>query len=73
LGELRRLSAPEVCKILSAHGFVQTRQRGSHIIMQRRAEGTTYTTAVPNYREIPVGTLMSIIRKSGLPRSLFEA
>ena len=72
LGKLRVLSAAEVCQILSAHDFVQVRQRGSHIIMQKRLPDTTVTVPVPNYPEISIGTLQSIIRQSGLPRYLFE-
>lgn len=72
MGSLRILSAQEVCQILEQHGFVLMRQRGSHIIMQRLTESTTITVVVPNYREIRIGTLQSIIRQSGLPRYLFE-
>jgi predicted RNA binding protein YcfA (HicA-like mRNA interferase family) len=32
----------------------------------------TLTVPVPMHRELAVGTLGSIIRQSGLPRSLFE-
>jgi predicted RNA binding protein YcfA (HicA-like mRNA interferase family) len=42
------------------------------MIMQKRAEGTTVTIPVPNHRELKSGTLASIIRQSGLPKSLFE-
>jgi len=72
LGRLRVLSAQEVCKILEQQGFIKVRQRGSHIIMQKQTEGSTITVPVPNYAEIRIGTLQSIIRQSGLPRSLFE-
>lgn len=72
MGKLRVLSAGEVCQILSQHDFVQVRQRGSHIIMQKRLPDTTVTVPVPNYSELRVGTLQSIIRQSGLPRPLFE-
>jgi predicted RNA binding protein YcfA (HicA-like mRNA interferase family) len=72
LGELRVLSGREVCAILAAHGFVQVRQRGSHIVMQRRDEAGTTTVPVPDHRELAIGTLRSIIRQSGLDRSLFE-
>ncbi|MEZ2248937.1 type II toxin-antitoxin system HicA family toxin [Microcoleus sp.] len=54
------------------YDFVQVRQRGSHIIMQQRLPNTTVTVPVPNYSEIKIGTLQSIIRQSGLPRYLFE-
>lgn len=72
MGKLRILSAREICQILVVHGFVEVRQRGSHIIMQLKTEETTITVPVPNYTEIKIGTLQSIIRQSGLPRYLFE-
>jgi predicted RNA binding protein YcfA (HicA-like mRNA interferase family) len=71
MGRLRVLSGREVCRILERHGFVEVRRRGSHVVMQRRtAEGTT-TVPVPDHPELKIGTLMSIIRQSGLPRSDF--
>ncbi|MGC1307731.1 MAG: type II toxin-antitoxin system HicA family toxin [Phormidesmis sp.] len=72
LGKLRILSAKQVCDILAAHDFAKVRQKGSHIIMQKQNDGSTTTVPVPNYKEIRVGTLQSIIRQSGLPRTLFE-
>jgi len=36
MSKLRILSGKEVCRILEKHGFVQVRQRGSHIVMQRK-------------------------------------
>lgn len=72
MGKLRVLSAKEVCQILTEYGFVKVRQKGSHIIMQKKYEDSTITVPVPNYSEIKIGTLQSIIRQSNLPRSLFE-
>jgi predicted RNA binding protein YcfA (HicA-like mRNA interferase family) len=72
LGKLRVLSGQAVCRILAEHGFVEVRQRGSHIIMQLRTEETTITVPVPNHSELKIGTLKSIIRQSELPRHLFE-
>jgi predicted RNA binding protein YcfA (HicA-like mRNA interferase family) len=74
LGKLRVLSGREVCKILTQHGRVQVRQRGIHIVMQRKVEHSTVTVTVPvpNYSELRVATFQSVIRQSGLPRSLFE-
>lgn len=73
MGKLKRLSAKQVCQILSDNGFLKVRQRGSHIIMQKQTEDSTITIPVPNYKEIPLGTLSSIIRQSGLIKSLFES
>jgi len=72
LGKLRVLSAKEICQILSDHGFTKIRQRGSHIIMQKKIDNSTVTVPIPNYSEVKIGTLQSIIRQTGLRRSLFE-
>jgi predicted RNA binding protein YcfA (HicA-like mRNA interferase family) len=73
LGKLRVLSGREVCVILARHGFVEVRQRGSHIIMQKKLSESTITVPVPNHPEIRTGTLQSIIRQSAIPRSEFES
>ncbi|MGB5618628.1 MAG: type II toxin-antitoxin system HicA family toxin [Desulfobacterales bacterium] len=72
MGKLRILSGKEVCQILEKHGFVETRKRGSHIAMQRKTSESTITVPVPAYKEIRTGTLLSIIRQSGVPRTEFE-
>jgi predicted RNA binding protein YcfA (HicA-like mRNA interferase family) len=73
LPRLPRFSGEEVCRILERHGFLRVRQRGSHVIMQRRNEDSTITVPVPNHRELKIGTLRSIIRQSQLPLSAFVA
>ncbi len=72
MGKLRVLSGREVCRILGKHGFIEVRRRGSHVVMQRRTETGTVTVPVPDHPELRIGTLLSIIRQSGLPRSEFE-
>jgi predicted RNA binding protein YcfA (HicA-like mRNA interferase family) len=72
LGRLKTFSGKQLCAVLIQHGFVQVRQRGSHVIMQRRSAETTVTVPVPDHAEIKIGTLLSIIRQSGLARLLFE-
>ncbi|MEW6702451.1 MAG: type II toxin-antitoxin system HicA family toxin [Bacteroidota bacterium] len=73
MGKLRRLSGREVCKILSDQGFLNIRQKGSHVIMQKRTETSTITIPVPNHTVLRIGTLLSIIRQSALARQLFES
>ena len=73
MGKLRLMSGQEVCAILERFGFVRVRQRGSHIIMQRAADGGTTTVPVPDHNEVRFGTLRSIIRQSGVARSEFES
>jgi predicted RNA binding protein YcfA (HicA-like mRNA interferase family) len=72
LGKLRVFSGKEVCQILAQNGFVQVRQRGSHIVMQKKLENSSITVPVPDHKELRAGTLRAIIRQSELPRSLFE-
>jgi predicted RNA binding protein YcfA (HicA-like mRNA interferase family) len=73
LGKLRVLSGKQVCSILTQHGFVEVRQRGSHIVMQKLLPDTTITVPVPNHAELRIGTLQSIIRQSGISKSEFES
>jgi predicted RNA binding protein YcfA (HicA-like mRNA interferase family) len=40
--------------------------------MQRRTQDTTTTVPVPDHAELKLGTLSSIIRQSGLSRTIFE-
>lgn len=51
---------------------MDVRQRGSHIVMQKRLSNTTVTVPVPNHAELRIGTLQSIIRQSGISKSEFE-
>lgn len=73
MGKLRVLSGKDVCVILARHGFVEVRQRGSHIVMQKRLPDTTVTVPVPNHNELRAGTLQSIIRQCGIARGEFES
>jgi len=73
LAKLRVLSGKEVCAILRNSGFEEVRRRGSHIVMQKTLSQGSLTIPVPDHAEIRIGTLQSIIRQSGLPRSEFES
>ena len=61
-----------MCGILQRHGFVAVRQRGSHVVMQRREGETTITVPVPDHKELKTGTLLAIVRQSQIPREEFE-
>jgi predicted RNA binding protein YcfA (HicA-like mRNA interferase family) len=73
MGRLRVLSGRQIRRILEEHGFEEVRRRGSHIVMQLRAGGTTVTVPVPDHPEVAIGTLLAIIRQSGVSRTAFEA
>jgi predicted RNA binding protein YcfA (HicA-like mRNA interferase family) len=61
LARLRVFPGRELCRLLEEHGFVELRQRGSHIVMQKRVEESTVTVPVPNHPEIRSGTQVAVI------------
>lgn len=73
MGKLRVLSGRDTCRILEKHGFREVRRRGSHVVMQRRTDAGTITVPVPDHPELAIGTLLSIIRQSGIARTEFES
>jgi predicted RNA binding protein YcfA (HicA-like mRNA interferase family) len=70
--KLRVLSGRQLMAILAQHGFQEIRQKGSHVIMQLTHDEGSISIPVPDHREIRIGTLMSIIRQSGLSKDIFE-
>ena len=69
--KLPRISGKEVIKILSKIGFRPARQRGSHIILTKQTSDGKKAVVVPNHKEIDRGTLIEIIRQSGLKKEKF--
>ena len=65
------LSGREVVKILSKAGWVESRQRGSHIILTKT--GHIASLSVPDHREVARGTLRSLLRSAGLSVEEFAA
>jgi len=57
---------------MAQHGYREVRRKGSHIILQKNIGRSTITVPIPDHAELKVGTLLGIIRQSGLSRSLFE-
>ncbi len=67
------LSAKEVIQALQRAGFEIRNQVGSHVQMVGYSQNSKRLVTVPNHgnKEIPVGTLLSILRQSGLTRDEF--
>jgi predicted RNA binding protein YcfA (HicA-like mRNA interferase family) len=72
LGRLSPLPFRDVKRRLEAAGFVETSQRGSHVKFIRRNEAIVDTAIVPNKREIPVGTLRSILHQAHIELGQWE-
>jgi len=71
LAKLPRLSGKEVIKALEKTGFIQKRQRGSHVFMIKESQEIKITTVVPMHSEIDIGTLLEIMRQCKLTREEF--
>lgn len=71
MAKLHRFTANEVVKILSAYGFEKINQKGSHQKWKNFISG--YQVIVPYHKgkELPVGTLKSIMEGSGLPSEVW--
>jgi predicted RNA binding protein YcfA (HicA-like mRNA interferase family) len=61
-----------VVAALERIGYVQDRQRGSHIVL-RMAEPPYRRVVVPDHKEVAKGTLRAIIREAGLTVDEFRA
>ena len=58
------VSAKELIRALEKDGFQVVRQKGSHVVLQKRTPQEVITTIVPFHDEIKKGTLRSILRKT---------
>jgi len=65
--KLPHVSGREAVRAFERLGFVQLRQKGSHLIMRRGAVGCV----IPMHREIKIGTLTGILRQAGIPPKEF--
>lgn len=69
--KLGPLKPREVERILIAHGFVLNVQKGTHR-QYYRSETKAHVTVPFHSKDIPIGTLRSIVRQSQLPLVVFR-
>lgn len=62
--KLKRLSGPEVVKILENFGFATAGQKGSHIKLKRMVKDSSQTLTIPRHKELDKGTLQAIYRQA---------
>lgn len=64
------LSSSQIVAILEKAGFVEAHQKGSHRSFKKIEGGDVHTAVVPmGKKQIPQGTLYSVLRQAGLPLS----
>ena len=69
--ELPALRARELVRILEKAGFVEWRQKGSHLTMYGAADRRALTVPVHFRKTIPKGTLHAIIKQAGFTTEQF--
>ncbi len=70
MAKLPIVSGIKVVKALSKIGYEVDHQTGSHMILRNEKEPHRRLT-VPNHSEIAKGTLLAIIKQSGLTKEEF--
>jgi len=71
--KLPRLSGKQTIQILEKLGFVQIRQKGSHVILKKRALQGDIGCVVPMHDELAIGTLKGILRQAKVTADEFIA
>jgi len=70
--KLPRLRASEVINILQQHGFILISQRGSHQKWRHPKTGKQVIVPYHKGKQLPLGTIRSIIEGSGIPKEEFS-
>jgi len=70
MSKLPIISGIKVVKALHKIGYEVDHQTGSHMILRQKQEPHRRVT-VPNHHEIDRGTLLAIIKQSGLTKEEF--
>ena len=69
--ELPALRAREVVKILEKAGFMQQRQKGSHLTLFRASDRRALTVPIHFSQTVPKGTLRAIIKQAAFTTEEF--
>lgn len=64
--KLRRVSAKETIRAREWLGFRRVRQRGSHVVLKKKAESGDIGCVIPVHDDLAVGTLRGILRQAGV-------
>ena len=63
---LRSVSGREAIHALERLGFIQVRQRGSHVVLKRQTPAGEVGCVVPLHPELAIGTLRGILKQANI-------
>ena len=64
--KLPRVSGAEVIRALAKLGFLEVRQRGSHVVLKRNDSSGARGCVVPLHPELATGTLRGVLKQAGV-------
>ncbi len=64
--KLPSVSGERVVRALKRAGFVELRQKGSHVSLEKRTAESVLKTVVPMHPTLAKGTLSDILKQAGL-------
>lgn len=64
--KLPSISGERVIRALKRAGFVELRQKGSHVSLEKRVGEQVFKTVVPMHSQLSKGTLSDILKQCGL-------
>ena len=64
--KLPSVSGERLVRALKRAGFLELRQKGSHVSLEKRTADRVFKTVVPMHNELAKGTLSAILKQSGL-------
>ena len=73
MAKLPILSSTKIVSVLKKEGFepAPKRGKGSHLAFVKKAGGKSRLVIIPDKKEIPKGTLLSILDQAGLTKDEF--
>jgi predicted RNA binding protein YcfA (HicA-like mRNA interferase family) len=66
LAKLPRVSGAQAIRALEKLGFVQVRQRGSHVVLKRTDASGPRGCVIPLHTELASGTLRGILKQAAI-------
>ncbi len=68
------VSGAQAIRALEKIGFMQVRQRGSHVVLRRHTSDGDVGCVVPLHRELAAGTLAGILKQAKVsPQEFIDA
>ena len=66
-------NAKQIIKVLRGHGFILSRQKGSHMIWKNPESGIIVPVPLhTKSRTLPIGTYLAIVKQSEISKEEFE-